>query len=138
MTDHTVKAFDDDLNRLRGLVSEMGSRATMAIEQAMTALDTRNRDSAAQIAADDRLIDELEAEIEKLVVTTIALRAPMADDLRSMIAALKIAAAFGFGVETIERLVLNAVRASLLPEDKRIEMEAQFRQEFAELQKALQ
>lgn len=92
MTDHTVKAFDDDLNRLRGLVSEMGSRATMAIEQAMAALDSRNRDTAAQIVADDRLIDELEAEIEKLVVTTIALRAPMADDLRSMIAALKIAA----------------------------------------------
>lgn len=92
MTDHTVKAFDDDLNRLRGLVSEMGSRATMAIEQAMDALDHRNRDSAAQIIADDRIIDELEAEIEKHVVTTIALRAPMADDLRSMIAALKIAA----------------------------------------------
>ncbi len=92
MTDHTVKAFDDDLNRLRGLVSEMGSRATMAVEQAMIALDTRNRDSAAQIVADDRIIDELESEIEKLVVTTIALRAPMADDLRSMIAALKIAA----------------------------------------------
>ena len=92
MTDHTVKAFDDDLNRLRGLVSEMGSRATMAVEQAMIALDRRDRDSAARIIADDRVIDELENEIEKLVVTTIALRAPMADDLRSMIAALKIAA----------------------------------------------
>ncbi len=92
MTDHTVKAFDDDLNRLRGLVSEMGSRATMAVEQAMLALDARNRDTAAQIVADDRIIDDLESEIEKLVVTTIALRAPMADDLRSMIAALKIAA----------------------------------------------
>ena len=92
MNDHTVKAFDEDLNRLRGLVSEMGSRATMAVESAMIALDTRNRDSAAQIVADDRIIDDLESEIEKLVVTTIALRAPMADDLRSMIAALKIAA----------------------------------------------
>lgn len=92
MNDHTVKAFDDDLNRLRGLVSEMGSRATMAVEQAVAALDTRNREVAARIVAEDKLIDELEAEIEKLVVTTIALRAPMADDLRSMIAALKIAA----------------------------------------------
>ncbi len=92
MSDHTVKAFDDDLNRLRGLVSEMGSRAAMAVDQAMVSLDQRNRDTAAQIVADDRLIDDLEVEIEKLVVTTIALRAPMADDLRSMIAALKIAA----------------------------------------------
>ncbi len=92
MSDHTVKAFDDDLNRLRGMVSEMGSRATMAVETAMSALERRDRDSAAQIIADDRIIDELEAEIEKHVVTTIALRAPMADDLRAMIAALKIAA----------------------------------------------
>ncbi len=92
MTEHTVKAFDDDLNRLRGLVSEMGGRATLAVESAMLALERRDRDSAARIVADDRLIDDLETEIEKLVVTTIALRAPMADDLRSMIAALKIAA----------------------------------------------
>ncbi len=92
MNDHTVKAFDDDLNRLRGLVSEMGSRATLAVEQAMVALDRRDRDTAARIVAEDGLIDNLESEIEKLVVTTIALRAPMADDLRSMIAALKIAA----------------------------------------------
>ncbi len=92
MKDHTVKAFDDDLNRLRGLVSEMGSRAAIAIEQAMQALEARDTVAAARIVADDRRIDELEAEIEKLVATTIALRAPMADDLRSMIAGLKIAA----------------------------------------------
>jgi phosphate transport system protein len=92
MSDHTVKAFDDDLNRLRGLVSEMGSRAAMAVEVAMTSLDRRDRDAAAAIIADDRTIDDLESEIEKQVVTAIALRAPMADDLRSMIAALKIAA----------------------------------------------
>ncbi|MFM6854154.1 MAG: phosphate signaling complex protein PhoU [Sphingopyxis sp.] len=92
MTEHTVKAFDDDLNRLRGLVSEMGSRAALALEQAMQALDRRDKDAAARIVAQDRIIDDLEAEVEKLVVTTIALRAPMADDLRTMIAALKIAA----------------------------------------------
>ena len=46
---------------------------------------------------------------------------------------LKIADAFGFGVETIEQLVINAVRASLLPEPARIEMEERFRREFAAL-----
>ena len=92
MSDHTVKAFDDDLNRLRGLVSEMGARAVLSISQAMTALDQRDATSAQDIIAGDRVIDELENEIEKLVVQTIALRAPMADDLRTMVAALKIAA----------------------------------------------
>jgi adenosine deaminase len=47
---------------------------------------------------------------------------------------LKIAAAFGFDAKTIEQLVINAVRASLLPEPVRIEMEARFRYQFAELQ----
>jgi phosphate transport system protein len=92
MNDHTVTAFDDDLNRLRGLVSEMGGRAVLAIEQAIHALDRRDRDAAARIVVGDGKIDELETEIERLVVQTIALRAPMADDLRTMVAALKIAA----------------------------------------------
>ncbi|MEQ1509092.1 MAG: phosphate signaling complex protein PhoU [Sphingopyxis sp.] len=92
MNDHIVKAFDDDLNRLSGLVSEMGSRAAIAIEQAIRALNDRDKEAAQRIVAEDKRIDELEMEVEKLVVTTIALRAPMADDLRAMIAALKIAA----------------------------------------------
>ncbi len=91
-TQHTVKAFDDELNRLHGLVSDMGSRAAMAIELAVKALEERDTTAAATIVANDTRIDALEVEIERLVVQTIALRAPMADDLRSMIAALKIAA----------------------------------------------
>ena len=88
--DHTVKAFDEDLNRLRGLISEMGGRAEQALLQAMTALNKGDQDLAAQVVRDDKKIDALEAEVEQLAVQTIALRAPMADDLREMIAALKI------------------------------------------------
>src|SRR3546814_1526342 len=88
--DHTVKAFDEDLNRLRGLISEMGGRAEQALLQAMTALSKGDLDLAAQVVRDDKKIDALESEVEQLAVQTIALRAPMADDLREMIAALKI------------------------------------------------
>ena len=84
--DHTVKAFDEDLNRLRGLISEMGGRAEQALLQAMTALSKGGLDLAAQVVRDDKKIDALEAEVEQLTVQTIALRAPMADDLREMIA----------------------------------------------------
>ena len=35
VNDHTVKAFDEDLNRLRGLISEMGGRAEQALLQAL-------------------------------------------------------------------------------------------------------
>ena len=91
-TGHTVKAFDEDLGELRGLVSEMGGRAEAAIIDALAALQHRDLDTAARIVEGDRKIDELEAEIERRVVRLIALRAPMADDLRDILAALKIAA----------------------------------------------
>lgn len=90
--DHTVKAFDDDLNRIRGLISEMGARAEHAVIGAIAALEKSDSEAAVRIIADDQLIDDLEHEVERMVVQTIALRAPMADDLRAMIAALKIAA----------------------------------------------
>jgi phosphate transport system protein len=91
MTDHTVKAFDQEIGELRALVAEMGGRAEAAVADAMTALQRRDNSLAGQIVGNDRLIDELEARLEKLVVQTIALRAPMANDLREIIAALKIA-----------------------------------------------
>lgn len=89
--EHTVKAFDDDITRLRGLIAEMGGLSEVSITEAMDALVRGNRDAAQNVIARDKRIDSLEAEIDKLAVRIIALRAPMADDLREVIAALKIA-----------------------------------------------
>ena len=97
INEHTVKAFDADLNRLRGLISEMGGRAEQALIQAMSALANGDRALAAEVVEGDKTIDALESEVERLAVQTIALRAPMADDLREMIAALKI-------VSVVERI----------------------------------
>lgn len=91
-TKHTVKAFDDDMDEIRGLIAEMGSRAETAVVAAMKALATYDVELAATTRAEDKAIDILETEVEKLVVRTIALRAPMADDLRELIAALKMSA----------------------------------------------
>lgn len=90
MAEHTIKAFDDEINQVRGLVAEMGGRVETALEEAMTALIEQDEKRAAKVVENDQRIDELEAEVEKLVIQTIALRAPMADDLREVIAALKI------------------------------------------------
>ncbi len=90
MTEHTVKAFDDDINALRALIAEMGGLTENAIDNAMKALVTHDRALAHSVVEGDRRVDELDAQIEKLVVQTIALRAPMANDLREIIAALKI------------------------------------------------
>ena len=88
---HTVKAFDEDITRLRGLITEMGGLAETALEGALDALIRGDEVLAERIVADDRKLDTLEIEVDRLAVKIIALRAPMADDLREVIAALKIA-----------------------------------------------
>ena len=90
MTEHTVKAFDEDITRLRGLIAEMGGLAEVAVQNAMDALVRGDDALAKQVIKGDKKIDALESEIDKLAVRVIALRAPMADDLREIIAALKI------------------------------------------------
>ncbi len=118
VNEHTVKAFDEDLNRLRGLISEMGGRAEQALLQAMTALSKGDLELADQVVRDDKKIDTLEAEVEQLAVQTIALRAPMADDLREMIAALKIVSV----VERIGDYAKNiAKRVALMDQTRSIE-----------------
>lgn len=90
MAEHTIKAFDEEIDTLRGLIAEMGGRAEAAIEKAMLALQRHDKELAAQVVTEDKRIDAIETEVEKLVIQIIALRAPMANDLRDVIAALKI------------------------------------------------
>lgn len=91
MAEHTVKAFDDDITHLRGLIAEMGGLAEVAISEAMEALVSGDEELAKGVVERDKKLDALESEVDTLAVRIIALRAPMADDLREVIAALKIA-----------------------------------------------
>lgn len=91
MGEHTVKAFDEDITRLRGLIAEMGGLAEVAIQEALDAMVRGDVELGDRVVARDKKIDALETEVDKLAVRIIALRAPMADDLREVIAALKIA-----------------------------------------------
>ena len=118
MAEHTVKAFDEDIGRLRGLISQMGGLAEQAIERAMRSLQRGDVDLARDVRAGDKQIDAIEAEVERLVVRIIALRAPMANDLREVVAALKIAAV----VERIGDYAKNiAKRVPLIEGEHRIE-----------------
>ncbi|PCG15481.1 MULTISPECIES: phosphate signaling complex protein PhoU [Sphingomonas] len=115
---HTVKAFDQDIGQLRGLISQMGGLAESAIAQSMIALQRGDVDLADRIRQDDRRIDAIEAEVERTAVRIIALRAPMANDLREVVAALKIAGV----VERIADYAKNiAKRVPQLESDHRIE-----------------
>jgi phosphate transport system protein len=116
--DHTVKAFDNDIGKLRGLISQMGGMAEAAIGQAIQALQRADPALASKVRAEDKAIDAIEAEVERLVVQIIALRAPMANDLREVVAALKIASV----VERIGDYAKNiAKRVPLIESEHRIE-----------------
>jgi phosphate transport system protein len=88
--EHTLKAFDQDLDRLRALISQMGGLAEHSIGEAMRCLMQRDVEGAARVIEEDRKLDVLEIETERRAVQLIALRAPMAGDLRDVVAALKI------------------------------------------------
>jgi phosphate transport system protein len=115
---HPLKAFDQDMAELRELITDMGSFAQAAIDEAMRCLVERDADAARELVEADVQLDELEAEAERRVVELIALRAPMADDLRDAIAALKIAGV----VERIGDYAKNiARRVRRLPDKREIE-----------------
>lgn len=115
---HTIKAFDEDLDRLRALISQMGGLAEHAIRESLRCLVQRDLDGAAKIVEDDKKLDALEIETEKRVVQLIALRAPMAGDLRDVVAALKISSV----VERIGDYAKNiAKRIPLLDDTQNIE-----------------
>ena len=87
---HTIKAFDEDLDRLRALISQMGGQAEHAIRESLRCLVQHDLDGAAKVVEDDKKLDALEVETEQRAVQLIALRAPMAADLRDVVAAMKI------------------------------------------------
>src|SRR5688500_3108754 len=87
---HTLKAFDEDIERLRALSSQMGGLAEHAIGEAMRCLTQRDVEGAQRVVENDKKLDALEIETERRAVQLIALRAPMAGDLRDVVAALKI------------------------------------------------
>ena len=89
-SEHIVKSYDEELKRLQHGIAEMGSLAESELQNAVQALVRRNADLGHQIVLDDVRIDELEQHTTAQVVRLLALRQPMASDLREIVAALKI------------------------------------------------
>ncbi len=112
---HIVTAFDDDLIAIQAKISEMGGLAEEILSSALEALKNRDADLARIAIERDKKLDALEIELDELATTTIALRQPMAQDLRVLISALKIAST----LERIGDLAKNvAKRAIYLSEGK--------------------
>ena len=89
--DHIVSSYDDDLSRLDSIIAEMGGLAERQLADAVDALTRRDVALAEQVIEADERIDQLEEEIDNFTIQVLALRQPMADDLRAVVVALKIA-----------------------------------------------
>jgi phosphate transport system protein len=88
---HTVRAYGDELNQITADVARMGGLAEAQIADAIEAVSRRDEGLAQEVIARDAKLDELQREIERKVIRLIALRQPVATDLRRAVAAMKIA-----------------------------------------------
>ncbi|MGB7321564.1 MAG: phosphate signaling complex protein PhoU [Albidovulum sp.] len=89
---HILRAFDRDLEAIQALVMKMGGMVETAILEAAQALETRDEELAEKVRAGDKAIDALEERINEESARLIALRAPTASDLRTVLSVMKIAA----------------------------------------------
>jgi phosphate transport system protein len=90
MVEHTLRAYDEELEGLTAELSRMGGLAEVEVSDSVRAIARRDVALAQAVIARDARLDEIEAEIERRAIRMIALRQPVADDLRRTVAALKI------------------------------------------------
>ena len=90
MAEHLVKKYDNELSQLRDMMTEMGGIVESQVAHAALAILNRDTTAATRAVEDDPRVDALERGIEQFVIRMLALRQPMAADLRFIIASLKM------------------------------------------------
>jgi phosphate transport system protein len=87
---HLIKSFDQELRRLRDMTVEMGGIVENQVALAAVAVIDRDSTAATRVVEEDPRVDALEREVEQFVIRMLALRQPVASDLRQIVAALKM------------------------------------------------
>jgi len=88
--EHLVRSYGEQLRKLRDMVARMGGLAERQVNDSTVALIRRDAQLAAEVVARDAALDALEREIESFSIRILALRQPMAADLRFIVAAMKV------------------------------------------------
>jgi phosphate transport system protein len=107
--DHIVTSYEEELALLDKKIAHMGGLAEFNLGQSFDALERRDPRLAEQVIRSDRTIDGLQRDIEHQVISMIARRQPMADDLRHIMAAIHIAG----DLERIGDLAKNIAKRAL-------------------------
>ncbi len=108
--DHIVRSYDEQLRRLRDMLARMGGLAERQVHDATQALVRRDPVLAAEVVTRDGALDALEREIEAWCIRILALRQPMASDLRFIVAAMKVS----HNLERIGDYARNAAKRSVV------------------------
>jgi phosphate transport system protein len=110
MPAHTVRSYEEELKCLRDMIVRMGGLAERQVADATEALVRRDTELAAEVVQRDAELDAMERQVDGFCVRLLALRQPVASDLRLIIAALKIA----HDLERIGDYARNAAKRSIV------------------------
>ena len=109
MTDHIVRSYDTDLEGIRRSLAEMGGMAERMLGDSTVALVRRDTALAQKIISADQRLDNLQREVEEKAVLTIARRQPLAQDLRELISAIRLAS----DIERVGDLAKNIAKRAV-------------------------
>ena len=109
-SDHILTRFDEELEKLNATINEMGGLTESQFGKALEGLRERDTATAEQVIADDARVDALDAAVQDQTVRMLALRQPMAVDLRVVLSSIKIAAA----LERIADYAKNTAKRSIV------------------------
>lgn len=112
---HIVRSFDDDLQEMRNAIIEMGGLAESQLELAVRALVERNSELAQSTIEADVSVDTLEQDIDNMAIKMLALRNPVADDLRIVISGLKMASLLERVADYSANLAKRVIALNLAP-----------------------
>jgi phosphate transport system protein len=110
MQSHIVTSYEEELNHLTAEVARMGGLAEAQVFDSISAFSRRDTALAESVVERDQRLDVLEVEIERAAIRLIALRQPMAVDLRVILSSIKIAAA----LERIADYAKNTAKRSIV------------------------
>ena len=110
MTEHTLKFYGEELNQLKAEVARMGGLAEAQVADAVRAVTDRDIYLAETLIGRDERLDEMQREIERKAIRMIALRQPVAQDLRRTVAAMKMS----WSLERVGDLAKNMAKRAIV------------------------
>jgi phosphate transport system protein len=132
--EHIVKRYDQELANLRNLVLEMGGLVEDQIKGAMQALEDEDVTAARHIIARDQVVNGMEIKADEASINLVALRQPLAGDLRLIMSIYKTVTdleRIGDEAERIARMVVHIYDSSVSPPNTRLYRDVETMAELA-------